>query len=381
MFSSSANIMAMLGDFRIEGMMMRYSAFVPRLYNFCKSLGFESGKIMPSRAFCSDESQGYPIILLAKHFGTFPFNHGQVGGVVATDRHGPHAEHGKDMVIIQASHVGYDPASEKFGTYRRVQTEHGDMTASCGKIESVLDWYENEYAFAQDNMFLERQGDDHLVIIDNQLLNENREEGLFLNLDKMVKRQENREILPLKSYSTSKCYLASNAFRDLLRGYDWPTGRRERLGARLRPELFRYKREIADDLEGRDHLERNLFNPMAWIVTSPSPLLAAAKINTQVEFDRSFRTIVKEHRYWGKKLAYIAGLNIDISPQPGQVFPLTKFVPWAAYVQDTDGSHYTLEQSELMAKLKEQSSDNPDQIDLEEAIQVMGAAQEIRITI
>ena len=65
-------------------------------------------RIMPSRAFCSDENQGYPIILIAKHFGSFPFNHGRVGVIVVTDRHGPHAHHGKDMVIIQASHVGYE---------------------------------------------------------------------------------------------------------------------------------------------------------------------------------------------------------------------------------------------------------------------------------
>jgi hypothetical protein len=69
---------------------------------------------MPSRAFCSDESQGVPIILITRHFGTFPFNHGQVGGVIATDRHGPHAEHGKDMVVIQVSHVGYDPETKTF---------------------------------------------------------------------------------------------------------------------------------------------------------------------------------------------------------------------------------------------------------------------------
>lgn len=55
-----------------------------QLYNLCKSLGFEAGNIMPSRAFCSDESQGYPITLIAKHFGTFPFNHGMVGGVIAS---------------------------------------------------------------------------------------------------------------------------------------------------------------------------------------------------------------------------------------------------------------------------------------------------------
>ena len=96
-------------NFKIEGRLFRYSNFVPRFYNLCKSHGFETGRIMPSRAFCSDESQGFPIILITKHFGAFPFNHGLVGGIVATDRHGPHSHHGKDLVIIQASHVGYEP--------------------------------------------------------------------------------------------------------------------------------------------------------------------------------------------------------------------------------------------------------------------------------
>jgi hypothetical protein len=68
-----------LGEFKIEKMAIRYSQFVPQLYNYCLSLGFERKKMMPSRAFCSDETQGYPAILLAQHFGTFPFDHGQVG--------------------------------------------------------------------------------------------------------------------------------------------------------------------------------------------------------------------------------------------------------------------------------------------------------------
>ena len=81
MFSSKNSYLAMWGPFHIEGMLLRYSSFIPRLYNLCKSLGFEPGQIMPSRAFCSDENQGYPIILITKHFGTFPFNHGRVGGI------------------------------------------------------------------------------------------------------------------------------------------------------------------------------------------------------------------------------------------------------------------------------------------------------------
>lgn len=379
MYSSTANIRALMADFHVTGMMLRYSTFIPRLYNWCKSLGFESGKIMPSRAFCSDENQGYPIILITKHFGVFPFNHGQVGGVVATDRHAPHAEHGRDMVIIHASHVGYDPERGVFGAYRRVQSADQHLTASCGKIEAVLRWYQDEYAFARENIVLERHGVDYLVTIDNQLLRENRDEGLFLNLERLAEPAAGREIRPVRCLSTAKSLPAAPALRTVMEQADWIDGRNEPIGERLLPEFFRFKRDVQGDLEGRSHLEQNLLDPMAWIVTSPHPLLTAAQVNTQVEFDRTFRTIVREHGYQGKRVVYVAGLNIDISPQPGQRFPLTKFVPWAAFVQQPDGSHRTLEQSELWVRLREQPSDNPDQIDLESSIHQMEQAREVHV--
>ena len=50
----------LMGDFKISDRMMRFSVFVPRLYNLCRSYGFEKGRIMPSRAFCSDENQVFP---------------------------------------------------------------------------------------------------------------------------------------------------------------------------------------------------------------------------------------------------------------------------------------------------------------------------------
>ena len=134
-----------------------------------------------------------------------------------------------------------------------------------------------------------------------------------------------------------------------------------------------------DELEGRSHLEQNLFDPMAWIVTAPHPLLTAAQVNMQVEFDHTFRTIVWEHGYQGKRVLYISGLHIDISPQAGQRFPLTKFVPWAAFVQQPDGRHYTLEQMKLFEQLREQSSENPDQINLEESIYQMELARQVDV--
>ncbi|HUT39999.1 MAG TPA: hypothetical protein VM011_01550 [Gammaproteobacteria bacterium] len=379
MFSSSSNLKSVIGDFHIDSM-MRYSLFVPRLYNLCKSLGFEPGKIMPSRAFCSDESQGFPIILITKHFGTFPFNHGMVGGIVATDRHGPHAQHGKDLVIIQASHVGYDPDTRIFGTYRRLQTQDCEASDSCGKIGDVLNWYLDEYAFACENIFLEKSGDQYIVTIDNQLLNESRGEGLFLNLERIV-RQHNGSPQPARTLSTARSYPAADVLVRLLPETLWTAAGRTAIGVHLVPELFRFKRDIGGDIEGRSHLERNLLNPMPWIVTSTSPLLVAAQVNTQAEFDRAYRSIVKEKRYRDKRMVFVSCLNIDISPRPGQTFPLTKCVPWAAYIQDGAGSHHTLEQAELVAQLRQQSTENTDQIDLESAIHRMEQEQEIKIEI
>jgi len=379
MFSTSANLQAVVGDFRIKDM-MRYSQFVPRLYNLCKSLGFEAGNIMPSRAFCSDENQGYPIILITKHFGTFPFNHGMVGGIVATDRHRPHAHHGKDLVIIQASHVGYDPDTRTFGTYRRIQTADDESTVTCGKVGAVIDWYQGEYRFAQDNIYLSREGDDYLITIDNQLLNESREEGLFLNLDAMVKCDGGNPV-PVQMHSTSRSYRACSGFTKALPAHAWPDNDRAKIGRYLGSELFSFRRIIDGDIEGRGHLEQNLINPMPWIVTSAEPMLVAAKVNTQAEFDRAFRTIVREKEYRNKNVLFISCINIDISPREGQLFPLTKCVPWAACIQGVDGEHRTLEQAEIVALLKEQSTENPDQIDLEDAILEMEKAKEIRIEV
>lgn len=166
----ASNMFEAQAGFPIKDKMMRYNIFVSRLYNFCKSLGFEPGHIMPSRAFCSDENQGYPIIMLTKHFGTFPFNHGRVGGIVAIGRHGPHAEHGKDLVIIQASHVGYDPVTKRFGEYHRKQTEHFDSTPTCGKVHHVINWYQDEYEFAKKNIIIHHSDGQTYISIDNQLL-------------------------------------------------------------------------------------------------------------------------------------------------------------------------------------------------------------------
>ena len=363
-------------SFHVDNYAMRYSNFVPRFFNFCLSLGMKPNLIMPSRAFCSDENQGYPIILIAKNFATFPFNHGRVGGIVATDRHAPHAHHGKDSVIIQASHVGYEPETGEFGVYRRLQTEEHAHSTDCGAICNVLSWYQNEYEFATHHIKLDREGDDHLVIIDNQLLREEREEGLFLNLGKLTD-QAHGHGEPLRFLSTSKAYRASPEFVRRI-GEQWP-GARARIGAHLHSDLFYFRRNTQTITEASHNINRNLIQSMPAIITSRYPALSAAQVNSQVEFDRTFRTIVKEEAYKGKKVVFIAGIHIDVSPREGQVFPLTKYVPWAAYVQNESGEGYTLEQDELHAILQTMSVENPHKIDLTEAIYSMKQEAEIRL--
>jgi hypothetical protein len=361
----------LMGDFKISDRLIRYSEFVPRLYNLCKSYGFEPGRIMPSRAFCSDENQGYPIILITKHFGTFPFNHGQVGGIIATDRHGAHAHHGRDLVIIQASHVGYDPDTRRFGVYRRLQMERDTFSTSCGKIYGVLEWYQKEVDFARQNVTFTRVDDEPMVVIDNQLLDHQREEGLILRLEPLVAEAHVQPLRPSRVFSTAKAFRINESFSANLPASMWQPHVRTPIGDHLTADLFFFRRRISDTLEGQDQLERNLTHSMPQIITSAFPGLAAAQANTQIEFDRAYRTLVQESGYQKRNLAFIAGVHIDISPKRDQMFPLTKFVPWAAYIQKRDGSRFMLEQEALVNALNDQRAENPDQIDLDDAIRIM----------
>ena len=368
--NSSENL---LGLYHMADVAIRYSEFIPRAYNLAKSLGFTPHKIMPSRAFCSDESQGYPIILIAKHFGTFPFNHGSVGGVISTDRHGPHAHHGKDLVIIHASHVGYDPRSGEFGVYRRLQTDGHESTTSCGKICGTLAWYLKEYRFAKNNILISKEQGEYCITIDNWLLHMEREQGLMLKLERLISKNQRGALKAIRSLSTAKVFVMSQKLRNRLQIEDWQDGHVQTIGDWLSEDLFYFKR-VSDD-----HIDHNLINAMPHIVTNEWPALKAAQVNTQVEFDHAFRSVVQEPEYQGKRLLFISGLNVDISPQAGQIFPLTKFIPWAAYYQDETGRHETWEQQALYDKLMAQSTENPDQVELEDAIKEMGLRQEIKL--
>ncbi|MCF6189926.1 MAG: hypothetical protein L3J51_05580 [Cocleimonas sp.] len=359
---------SILGNFQIEDRTIVYPKFMAQFYNFCMKQGMQAGKIVPSRAFCSDESQGLPIILMSKHFGAFPFDHGLVGGIMAHGRHAPHAHHGKDMVIIQASHVGFDPKSERFGVYRRLQTEDQEFSANCGKIDATLEWYLDEYGFAQENTLLQSVEGEVQITIDKQLFDQNYNEGLFLNLEALIEQDDEtgEHVKPIEILSTSRVYPASEELIDFLKEQKCKisTDKANPIGKHLQPILFHFERNEKDF----NFMLNNLHEYMPWIVTSGNPMLSAAEINVQLEFDKAYRSIVREESYHGKNLIYIAGLNIDYSPEEDEKFPPSQFVPWAAYIQKTDGSHIILEQDELYDALMACSDVNSDEIDLDDMI-------------
>jgi len=365
----------LMGDLRLSGMAIRYSQFVPKLYNYCLSLGFEPDRIMPSRAFCSDESQGYPVILLARHFGTFPFDHGQVGGRVATDRHGPHAHHGEDLVIVQASHVGYDPERRRFGFYRRQRTANGGFGPCCGKLSGVLDWYQREYDHAREDVRLGAVDAAPAVIIDNALLDPHRPEGLFLHLDRLIDPARPE---PLRVLSTAKAFAMSPAFLRRL-GEDGWRGETGPIDDRLTADLFVFRRQSVIGPEGHDRLEEAIAPAMPALVTSANPMLDAARYHTQIEFDRTWRSLQREPAYAGKNLLFVSGLNVDVSPPDGLLFPLTKFVPWAAYARLRDGSQFLLEQQALFEALAAQPMGNAAEISFDTAIRTMAEAETVEL--
>jgi hypothetical protein len=238
----------------------------------------------------------------------------------------------------------------------------------------VLHWYQEEYRHACEQVFCGALDDEDVVIIDNQFLDEKRPEGLFLHLDMMVIGE------PIKVMSTSKVFRPSMALKDRLPAEVWQEKPRP-IGAKLTADLFSFHRPPDADIEGHDILEAALGPAMPTLVTSRNPALDAARYHTQVEFDRTYRSILRAACYGTKNLLFISGVNIDISPREAFPFPLIKFVPWAAYAALRDGRSFLLEQHELSETLRQQAAENPDRLSFDESIKRMAGADEIRLPI
>jgi len=402
-----APIMMPFGNVSLDLSMMSYNQFVPRMYNMCKGLGFKKGKILPSIGFCSDENQGYPTILITKHFGAYPFNHGYIGGIMALDRHGPHAAHADDVVLVHAPHVGFEPDLQEYGTYRRRQieaaTDSGDdqMSGTCGKVVGVLGPYVNAYHALLGRIRVRVEGDHVLIGLSRLLLPSDEKSEDFEKIQVQVLFEELLEEgaleNPVLRQSSSSVFMASatfaEKFKQVMASEDlsdddameggWRSLKDPKLSHLLTSDMFVFY-QPAENLRGEENrLERSLLPNLPKVLTSPyDNELSASLICMQSEFDRSVHSVAAEESYKGKNLMLISGLNIDVSPAQDltEAFPTTMFLPWAAYVQLEDGSRRVIEQAELVSELFTQSTENPDAIDMEESIRELFVRKRSRIT-
>lgn len=364
-----------LNGFQLRGNLFAYRELAAKLFNFCLSKGMQPGQIVPSRAFCSDESQGFPILMLAKHFGGFPFDHGRVGGTVATGRHGPHAHHGEDMVIVQASHVGFDPQSGEFGQFRRLQTKDGRASSNCGKIVGTLAPYQADLDFARSHIWLEIVDGQKTVLVDRSLVSGGTpKKGLCI----VVEQVSASGLIPIETLSHALRFPAGESFVERVGAAHWQAGQRVEIGESLPAACFFFTGHLGQKREtGKFQLERNIIPAMPDILTHTAPALAAAVVNTQAEFDRAYRSIETEPEYQGKRLLFAAGLNIDISPHAHIDFPLVMFVPWAAYWHAENGDKEIIEQAELVAALQAQSAENPHAMQIDKAVRIRSGAEDV----
>jgi hypothetical protein len=238
----------------------------------------------------------------------------------------------------------------------------------------VLHWYQFEYRHACEHILCGRLGGEPAILIGNQFLDEDRPEGLFLNLDLLIDRRAGL----LRTLSTSNVFRAAPALVERLPADAWGD-KPGIIGRHLTADLFFFRRAATEGSTGHDILEAALAPAMPALVTSRHPPLDAARYHTQVEFDRTYRSIRREPAYHEKNLLFISGINIDISPRAGLPFPLTKFVPWAAYVRLRDGRSFHLEQDELTDSLRKQSTENPERTSFDYAIHDIGDVDEVTI--
>lgn len=349
-----------------ESVAMDYSVFAPRLYNLCKKYGLRRGHMRLASAFCSDKNQGYALLFLTKHFGTFPVEVNTASGRI--DYREIPEEHDADLVIVQASHMGCAPQRKEYDDRQKSEWMNEEQSRICQYQDKTLRWYQSEYHFARNGISVWKEKDRYLLIISSQLLDAGRRDGLFLNMDKLVQRDADGNYAVAKQYSNAKVFSASEDFvRRVAQTCPQEDGA-EVIGERLSSDLFYFKRNFAG-ISGHEWYRSHELNVcMPTIITSINPVSAFVKKNIQIEFDHTFRAIVEKNKYRGRNLVYIAGIHQDVLHVAAQKFPPTLFIPWAAFIQQSDGTRIVVKQEKLAELLSCCSSSNTEEINLEDVL-------------
>jgi hypothetical protein len=114
---------------------------------------------------------------------------------------------------------------------------------------------------------------------------------------------------------------------------------------------------------------------MPTFVTAAHPALNAEWLRLQIELGCTYR----EPAHQGKRVLFVSGSNTDVALRDELLFPLTKFVPWAAYVRLRGGTNFPSEQDALLQALTEQPAKNADPTSFHDAIMTMVDAKGVEL--
>ena len=108
--------------------------------------------------------------------------------------------------IRMVAHPGdnCEPETGQFGTCRRIRTRHKICPPTCGKINSIIKRCQDECRLAAENILLRIRGDEFLITIDNQLLEQSRAEGLFLKKERCIATHGDGTWQVMQVHSTAK---------------------------------------------------------------------------------------------------------------------------------------------------------------------------------
>ncbi|GAB6190452.1 hypothetical protein JCM39068_02010 [Desulfocastanea catecholica] len=325
--------------------------FLPRLKNFCLSLGFRKPILLTPG----------PSAALDMHCD----GHGD-SIFVAKDDVCP----GKDSVTLLATRVAYNP---NWGVYGGLPRPLIHETSDCrteGTIASFIAPFLAQYQFAQNHIYLACHAtDQYLVTLPADLINrgqENTGQKLKILLDKMVDLDEKGGYVPHSVSDSLVSFRLSAQFADLLRHNNFPgsTAKKQRIGRFLTPDLFVFagsrQANGRDGNSGRNGgtstFVETLQPVINHIITDAHPQLLAAMIHLQSEFSQA----VDEMQHCSREkhsenLLCIAGLDIDLGSFGGR--GKRYFVPWAACVHRAgtdDALTHQLEQDDLFVALMAQ---------------------------
>ncbi|MFC1690800.1 hypothetical protein ACFL0W_01350 [Nanoarchaeota archaeon] len=361
-----------------------YRVLIPRLRNLV--LGhyeFDSKKTLPCRSFCSDETQMVIADLLSSYFGARPFNFGRVGALLALDRSPAAAHHGKNLVIVSAAHVGYDPnasnSAEQYGRIFRPQMDCSvdddhSHSSCCGKIVGTITPFKESYdRTSQDKLHLIKKEvggtEKYCIVINNSRLAPfNDDKILELHLEKLLKFKNDSPV-EIDREANSIIYEANPGFVEDIGEENFLADKPTPIGKNLTGKYFDFRREVIKENEDGSHLIlKGLLPYMNRVVTSDIPSFEAARIVSWGEFGKAVNAFghhTSELDLGERSIFLISGINLDyFDHEAAKINPLAGnqvyFIPMAAYVKNIDDPNHpdgqVLEREELLDLLLKQEA-------------------------